>query len=175
MSDAELAAEVDERIEALWGPELPVDDPFRDLAVAEQDPARVLWIDLEADVSEDNQIYVATLDQLEAISAGAFAPVGVAESWASETGPVTVSFDLDGARHELTPAYLEDWIDPGILVGINELHRRQRPAVRAVPRVRPDGPGRGPDRRRAHGAREPAAGASSRTAGRGRAGATART
>jgi len=120
VSDAELAAEVDERITAGWGTDLPVDDPFRDLAVAEQDPARVLWIDLEADVSEENQIYVATVDQLETISAGAFAPVGVAESWASETGPVTVSFDLDGGRHELTPAYLEDWIDPGILVGINE-------------------------------------------------------
>jgi hypothetical protein len=121
VSDAELAVEVDERITALWGPDLPVDDPFRDLAVAEQDAARVLWIDLEADVTEDNQIYVATLDQLEAISAGAFAPVGATESWDSGTGPVTVSFDLDGARHQLQPAYLEDWIDPGILVGVNAL------------------------------------------------------
>ena len=46
---------------------------------------------------------------------------GRARRWAAEDGPVTVAFDLAGAHHELQPAYLEDWIDPGILVGINAL------------------------------------------------------
>jgi hypothetical protein len=121
VSDAELAAEIDEHIEALWGPELAIDDPFRDLAVAEQDAARVLWIDLEADVGEGNEIYVSTLDQLQGISAGAFEPSAEEERWAGTGGPVTVAFDLGGSRHELTPADLEDWIDPGILIAINAL------------------------------------------------------
>ncbi len=119
-TDTELAAEIDQKLEAAWGPDFPLDDPFRDLAVAEQDATRVLWIDLEADVFAGGDVYVATLDQLAAISGGAFAPTAVSETWEDETGPVTVAFDLAGARHELRPAYLEDWIDPGILSGINE-------------------------------------------------------
>ena len=120
-SDDELAAEVDQRLEALWGADLAPNDPLRDLAIAEQDAARVLWIDLEADVAGGNEVYVATLEQLEAIGVGAFEPVGVSETWAAEDGPITVAFDLDGGHHELHPAYYEDWIDPGILVGIDAL------------------------------------------------------
>jgi hypothetical protein len=62
-----------------------------------------------------------SIEQLEGIGAGAFEPAGVSETWAAEEGPITVAFDLGGAHHELQPAYLEDWIDPGILVGVNAL------------------------------------------------------
>jgi hypothetical protein len=120
VTDTELAAEVDQKLTALWGDALPTDDPLRDLAVAEQDASRVLWIDLEADVAGGSDVYVATLDQLEGIGVGDFEPVGIIETWDAEEGPITVGFDLGGAHHELRPAYLEDWIDPGILVGINE-------------------------------------------------------
>jgi hypothetical protein len=121
VTDEELAAEVDQKLAALWDEDLPVDDPLRDLAVAEQDASRVLWIDLEADVFGGNEVYITTLEQLEAIAVEAFEPAGVTETWAAEEGPITVAFDLDGAHHELHPAYLEDWIDPGILIGINAL------------------------------------------------------
>ena len=120
VSDAALAAEVDQHLEALWGDDLAPDDPMRDLAVAEQDPARVLWVDLEADVAGGNDVYVATLDQLAGISVGAFDPTGVSETWAGAEGPITVDLDLDSGHRQLHPAYYEDWIDPGILVGINE-------------------------------------------------------
>jgi hypothetical protein len=119
VTDDALAAEVDQKLAALWGDDLAVDDPLRDVAVAEQDASRVLWIDLEADVVGGNEVYVAILEQLEAIALGAFEPTGVTETWAAEEGPITVAFDLGGSHHELRPAYLEDWIDPGILVGIN--------------------------------------------------------
>lgn len=33
---------------------------------------------------------------------------------------MTVTFMLDGTPHAVTATYLEDWIDPGILAGINE-------------------------------------------------------
>lgn len=118
-TDEELAAEIDQKLDAAWGPDFPADDPLRDLAVAEQDAARVLWIDLEADVFAGGDVYVATLDQLAGISVDAFAPTDVTETWDGGTGPITVAFELAGAHHELHPAYLEDWIDPGILADIN--------------------------------------------------------
>ena len=96
-----------------------MDDPLRDLAVAEFDVDRVTWIDLEADVLDGNEVYVTTLKELGRISVGAFEPAEVTETWSSETGPIEVAFDIDGIQHELEPAYLEDWIDPGILTGIN--------------------------------------------------------
>lgn len=121
MSDEALAGEVDAGIEELWGTDLTADDPLRDLAVAEQDRDRVLWIDLEADVVAENEVYVQTLADLAAISAGAFRPADVAETWAGETGPIAVTFELDGEPRTLRPAYIDDWIDPMILVAVNEL------------------------------------------------------
>jgi hypothetical protein len=119
--DTELAAEADDAIEEQWGTDLAPDDPLRDLAVAEQDLDRVLWTDLEADVVAENQVYVTTLDDLASISVAAFTPSDIVETWAGETGPISVTFEMGGARHEIHPGYLEDWVDPTILVPINEL------------------------------------------------------
>ena len=119
--DTELAAEIDDAIEEQWGTDLAPDDPLRDLAVAEQDLDRVLWMDLEADVVAENEVYVTVLADLGSISVGAFAPSDVVETWAGEAGPISVAFEMGGARHEIRPGYLEDWVDPMILVPINEL------------------------------------------------------
>jgi hypothetical protein len=121
LTDAELAALVDERISQLWSEDLPIDDPVRDLLIAEQDTARAMWIDLEADVGEDNDVYVATIDRLAEISVGAFEPTGLTEAWASPSGPVRITFALGGSQQELQPAYFEDWIDPMIISDINEM------------------------------------------------------
>jgi hypothetical protein len=121
VTDADLAAEVEAGLLETWGEPVANDDPFLDLLVAEQDPTRVWWRDLEADVSEGNDVYVDTLMGWADISVGAFSPEAVVETWAGEEGPVEVTFEADGETHTLTPSYLEDWIDPGILVPINEL------------------------------------------------------
>ena len=92
-----------------------------ELFVVEQDHTRAWWRDLESDVADGNHVYEATLAEWAAISSGAFAPTAIRETWASETGPVSVSFDISGATHTLRPEYLEDWIDPGIATPINEL------------------------------------------------------
>ena len=107
-------------VERLGG-DVPLDDPFLDLFIAELDEDRVWWADLEADVADGNDIYVDVVQALADISTGAFAPTAIEERWASGSGPVTIAFGLAGAAHEITPAYLEDWIDPGIIVAINEL------------------------------------------------------
>jgi hypothetical protein len=122
LSDAALTDELEAAIEETWG-EVPADDPLFELLLAEMDRSRAWWRDLEADVVDGNDVYVTTIQELSAISEGAFAPSSVSESWSSEMGPITVSFELGGESHQLEPAYLEDWIDPRILGPINDLIR----------------------------------------------------
>ena len=123
-TEAELGDEIAAAMAETLGEAVGPDDPYLELLVAEQDPSRVWWSDLEADVSDGNGVYVATLQEWAAISSGAFAPSEIEETWASEVGPVTVAFELAGTRHELHPTYLEDWIDPMIATSINELIAR---------------------------------------------------
>jgi hypothetical protein len=92
-----------------------------ELLAAAEDTARVWWRDLEADVADGNGVYAATLEEWAAISDGAFAPSAVEEAWASDEGPVTIDFELDGTRLRLEPAYAEDWVDARIATPINEL------------------------------------------------------
>jgi hypothetical protein len=119
-TDAELAAEVEAAIAETWG-EVPEDDPTVELLIAEQDRSRVWWRDLEADVAEGSDVYAVTLGEWAAISGDSFVPTSIVETWESPTGPITVSFELEGAAHVLEPEYLEDWIDIRILGDINEL------------------------------------------------------
>ena len=121
LTDAALAVEVEASITEAWGSLPDTPSGIIDLAVAEQDQTRVWWRDLEADVSDGNEVYAQTLADWGEISVGAFEPMDITETWDRAEGPVIVEFDHDGTRHFVAPTYLEDWIDPGILVGINQL------------------------------------------------------
>ena len=121
LSDAELGTAIDRGIAATWGDQVGSKDPLLELYVAEQDHTRVWWRDLEADVGNGADVYKTTLDEWAAISVGAFTPTSVEETWASDTGPVTVTFKMAGVDHELRPEYIEDWIDPRIATDINRL------------------------------------------------------
>jgi hypothetical protein len=120
-TDAEVAAEVEDSIKARWGDQIGPDEPLLDLFVAEQDRARVWWQDLEADVSDGNEVYAQTLADWGGISVGSFDPEAIVERWESDSGPVTVTFELDGIEHILNPAYIEDWIDLQVLGEVNGL------------------------------------------------------
>lgn len=121
VTDAQLGTEIETAMAESWGDQLKSDDPLMDLFVAEGDGTRVWWQDLESDVVAENQIYAGVLEDWAHISAGAFKPTAMSETWAGDTGPITVGFELDGVRHELRPAYLDDWIDPRIATPINDL------------------------------------------------------
>lgn len=121
LADDALGQEIEAGIAATWGDLIGPDDPFLELFVAEQDMNRVWWRDLEADVVDVNLVYTSTLAEWAAISEGAFAPSLVEESWGSDTGPISVAFELAGVAHVVEPAYLEDWIDPTIATSINAL------------------------------------------------------
>lgn len=140
LSATDLTAYVQDGIAETWGssgdasepgsgqppapdPSGPVELPpaMLDLAVAQQDHARVWWQDLEADVAPENEVYVQTLAAWSEISGGVFDPGDITERWGGPAGPITIGFRLADGTHELHPAYLEDWIDPGILAPIDAL------------------------------------------------------
>ena len=120
MSDAELGEYLESELSEEWG-EIADDDPLIELFIAALDRDRAWWRDLEADVVDGNDVYVAVLQEWAAISRGSFTPESIEETWESEEGPVSVRFVLEGETVELNPAYLEDWIDPTVIVPINGL------------------------------------------------------
>ena len=120
LSDQELGEELEAALTEEWGERIPDDRPLFELLVAALDRTRVWWGDLEADVADGNDVYASTLAEWAAVSADSFQPEQIEETWESEAGPVTIRFTLDGDEVELTPEYLEDWIDPRIISPINE-------------------------------------------------------
>lgn len=122
LDDEALVAEVRAGISEAWG-EIDAGDadlqPFLDLIVAEQDHDRVWWRDLEADVADGNAVYAATIEELAAISVGALQVDGVEERWEAPDRAPTIALTIDGAVREIRPAWIEDWIDPSILVDLN--------------------------------------------------------
>jgi len=121
LTDPALATEVEAAIADEWGGQIAADDPLIEMLVAAEDTTRVWWQDLEADVAKGNDVYRSLLEEWGRISVGAFEPTAIEETWASDTGPVTVSFDLDGEAQSLQPEVIEDWIDPRIATPINDL------------------------------------------------------
>jgi hypothetical protein len=61
LTDAALAVEVEASITEAWGSLPDTPSGIIDLAVAEQDQTRVWWRDLEADVSDGNEVYAQML------------------------------------------------------------------------------------------------------------------
>jgi hypothetical protein len=95
----------------------PWDDVFL-LAYSESD----VWSDdPEADVCAENKVYSEVLPQWAQISHGSFAPSGVTEHWESDSGPISVNFQLAGRKVSVVPKYLDDWIDLEVLRQINVL------------------------------------------------------
>jgi hypothetical protein len=120
-TDEQLAGEFEREIADEWGSEPPDDPIYAELLVAERDVDRAWWGDLEADVIQENEVYVATVDEWAAISVGAFTPTSITETWRTPEGPVDISFELAGNSHTVTAEYLDDWIDPRIATAINAL------------------------------------------------------
>jgi hypothetical protein len=119
LSDEDLSAEITAALGDTWGDVSQIPDRLVDLAVADQDRHRVWWRDLEADVVKENEVYAQTIAEWGEISEGDFLPTDIVETWSGDAGPVVVTYKLAGVEQRLTPAYLEDWIDPTILVPIN--------------------------------------------------------
>lgn len=79
--------------------------------IASYDFTRVWSGDTEADVCEGNEIYVGLVEEYARLSMGCLRPTNIVETWASETGPVTLSFEQDGHQFTTQLDYYDDWLD----------------------------------------------------------------
>lgn len=104
-----------------WGEPFDPANPWKDAMLLALDEESTWQGDTERDVCEENQVYVKVLPEWAAISDGTFHPTDIEETWESDEGPVTVSFNHGGRRHTVYPKYLDDWMDIGILDQINSI------------------------------------------------------
>ena len=82
---------------------------------------RVWATDGEEDVMAGNDVYVSVVKTLERSSNGRFAPTSISEAWDSESGPISVTFEINSQTHSLQPQYLNDFVDLSIVNRINAL------------------------------------------------------
>ncbi|WNR45166.1 stalk domain-containing protein [Paenibacillus roseipurpureus] len=96
-------------------------DPYAELYLLEQDLDHVWFEDLELVVARGKNVYVDTLQAWSWISRGAFRPTAITETWESDKGPVTITFNLNGQKKVIHPQYYGDYLDVNILKEINEM------------------------------------------------------
>jgi hypothetical protein len=80
-----------------------------------RDHLKVLYLDLEADVSNENKVYTALLHNIEEISKSQAVITEIEEGWNSETGPINVTYKLNGQTIYYNPEYNDDWVDQNFL------------------------------------------------------------
>lgn len=122
-SDEELATAIISWRAEVSGEDLNPSSIFSDLIVLSFDEERIWWKDTEADVCSGTTVYVQTIKEWSAISRGTFLPENVREDWTTEEGPIELTFFHNSQAIKLTPQYLDDYIDLGLLMLINSLIR----------------------------------------------------
>jgi len=120
-SDAEVAAELDDRRRATTGAPFDPTDVWSELELAAEDTARVWWCDTESEVTPGAQAYVTAIGQWAAISQGALVPEQVEEAWDQPAGQVRIGVRLDGVTHQLVAHVIDDYLDVSLIDQLNEL------------------------------------------------------
>jgi hypothetical protein len=93
-------------------------DPDKSLSDKElviRDHSKVLYLDLEADVSQENKVYTGLLQNIVEISNKIAVITEIKEYWHSERGPINISYKLNGEIVSYQPEYCDDWIDQDFL------------------------------------------------------------
>ncbi len=110
---------------AEWEEEPPLATRLDELQLLGYDADRVWFQDIERDVIEGNDEYVAALREWARIARGDFSPSKVRERWRTEDGPVTIEFTLNGRAHRIEAASQGDFLDLCVLTsGINPIIAR---------------------------------------------------
>ncbi len=87
--------------------------------IARKDSEKTLMIDLEADVCMSNEMYIHFINELETISNNKLSVENIKEIWESETGPIELSFEIEGKKFTCNPEFNNDWLDGGFIEIIN--------------------------------------------------------
>jgi hypothetical protein len=84
------------------------------IEIAEYDKSKLLFLDLEADVFNGNEVYKFVINRFSELSDGKFKPTELKEVWESNDGPIKVSFVSDNQLTEFEPEYNNDWIHESV-------------------------------------------------------------
>ncbi|WP_128567244.1 hypothetical protein [Methanocella paludicola] len=122
LSDEDMAARLMDDVCREWDEPCPSgaekDPQLADVYLLTTDRERVWHGDLEFVYPGENA-YVQFLNELAAISRGAFRPLDVSEKWKGERGPVDVEFTAGGRRFKFVHGG-GDMLDPAIVRTVNE-------------------------------------------------------
>ncbi|SHG39392.1 hypothetical protein SAMN04488109_0030 [Chryseolinea serpens] len=87
------------------------EEDYINLKIAQLDPKRVWWHDLEADVLNGNMVYASTVKEFVELSGGYLRAEQIKEEWETDNGPIHISFqDGDTLRAFQLKSY-DDWYD----------------------------------------------------------------
>jgi hypothetical protein len=75
------------------------------------DKRKMIYLDLEADVCAENNVYTNVIKMFSNLSNGSFKPQNITEKWQSPSGPITIEFKLDDEIIKFNPKYSKDWLD----------------------------------------------------------------
>lgn len=84
------------------------------IQLAKCDRTKLLFIDLEADVAMDNNVYIEVINAFAILSNKKFEPTDIKEQWTSKTGPVEVSFKSNDSLIKFKPEYQNDWLHESV-------------------------------------------------------------
>ena len=121
LSDEDFARALVRTWEEYEGEDLTEETDEIDWKLVVLDADRTVYDDTEADVGAGNNVYVSYLRRLSKCSGGAFKITNVKEDWKTQPGSVIVSLRLNDERRHLRLADCNDWIDPDVITGLNEL------------------------------------------------------
>lgn len=75
------------------------------------DITKVLFIDLEADVCEENKVYTQVIKSFATLTNNVFDPKKIQENWIGKTGPIEIEFEIENVKTKFSPEYKDDWLD----------------------------------------------------------------
>ncbi|MFH7001030.1 hypothetical protein [Flavobacterium bizetiae] len=86
------------------------------------DDHKTFYMDLEADVCQENKVYENVINSFSLLSKGKFNPENIDEKWQTNFGPIKVQFKLNKEIVTFEPKYSDDWLDPKIFeICINKI------------------------------------------------------
>jgi hypothetical protein len=113
---SEAAVRIQRAYERIWGDRVIAPKTRGDeLALIAADRRQAWFEDIERDVIEGNDEYVAAFHEWARISRGAFNPSRIREHWRGPDGPVDIEYTLGGRRHVAHARGLGDFLDLCVL------------------------------------------------------------
>lgn len=88
--------------------------------IAQYDKSKLLFLDLEADVFNGNEVYKFVINRFAELSGGKFNPIDINETWESNGGPIKISFVSDNQLTEFEPKYNNDWLHESVFTVCRE-------------------------------------------------------